>query len=270
MKITIMTDIEGCAGVMTFADWGRIDGRYHERGVEYLTMEVNAAIEGFCAAGATDITVVDGHGAGAIDSWLLDERAKLSRGWGRPHSFGYEDCADAIAWVGQHAKSGSIRAHLAHTGSHHVLDQKINGISVGEYGRNAMIAGFFGTPPIFGAGDQAFTEEVKTLTPWVHTVAVKVGATLTSGDECESEEYYRHNLGAVHLHPKRARQLIREGAEKALRDFAENRDKFPVLRVDPPYTMEVWYRKDGDKPARKVVHYHETDIVEMCSDKSIR
>jgi len=264
MKIAIMTDMEGVAGVMDFENWAMSHGRYYDKAKELLTMEINAAVDGFCAAGATEITVIDGHGAGGIDPWLLDERAMFSRGWGRPQSFGFGDDFDAISWVGQHAKSGSLHAHLAHTGSHHVLEQKINGVSVGEYGRNAMIAGFYGTPAIFGSGDTAFAKEALELTPWVHTVAVKSGVTLTKGDECTAEEYLRHNLGATHMHPKRARALIREGAEYALRDFIGNREKYLPLKAEPPFVMEIWIRASANEKAHKRTYRHDSDIVGMC------
>ncbi len=51
MKVYIMTDIEGTAGVLDFANWAQADGKYHEEAKMLLTEEVNAAIEGFCAAG---------------------------------------------------------------------------------------------------------------------------------------------------------------------------------------------------------------------------
>ena len=58
------------------------------------------------------------------------------------------------------------------------LDMKINGISMGEFGEIAAIAGFYGVPAIFGSGDRAFCEEAKALLPQVHTVDVKYGVTL--------------------------------------------------------------------------------------------
>ena len=51
MKVYIMTDLEGVAGVMNSTDWIYPESRYYERGKELLTKEVNAAIDGFFAAG---------------------------------------------------------------------------------------------------------------------------------------------------------------------------------------------------------------------------
>ena len=64
------------------------------------------------------------------------------------YQFGLNDGFDAVIWVGQHAKAGSIGSHLTHTGCFYVLEQRVNGISMGEYGLNAIVAGFYGTPAI--------------------------------------------------------------------------------------------------------------------------
>jgi len=263
MKIAILTDMEGVAGVMNRDDWVLPDGHYYERGKEFLTQETNAAIDGFFAAGATEIIVIDGHGAGGIDPWLLDERVQLSRGWGVYHQFGLNDNFDAMAWVGQHAKAGTLLAHIAHTGSQNVLENKINGISMGEFGECAAIGGFYGAAVIFGSGDRAFTEEAKTFTPHIHTVAVKYGVNLDGGANLDAQAYSQNSLGAIHTHPKRARALIRETAEKALRDFAANRSKYPPLRLNPPYIIETWFRADGNNAPHKITRRHDSDIIAM-------
>ena len=267
MKLAIITDMEGVAGIQNFEDWTEPGGRYYEQGKAFLTGECNAAIDGFFWAGADEIVVIDGHGAGGIDPWLLDERAKLSRGWGVYHQFGLNDGFGAVAWVGQHAKSGALRAHMAHTGSCDVLDLKLNGVSMGEFGQLAAIAGFYGVPAIFGSGDQAFKEEAAALAPWMHTVAVKRGVNLTDGAQCSAEAYGRHTLGATHIHPKRARERIREGARQALEEFLQHKANFPPLRLEPPYICETWYRKTFLKPHRET-RRHDSDLVAMYNVES--
>ena len=71
MKIYIMTDMEGCAGILDHDNWVLPSGRYYEAGRQILAEETNAAIEGFLAGGATEIFVLDGHGAGGIDPLRL-------------------------------------------------------------------------------------------------------------------------------------------------------------------------------------------------------
>jgi len=94
MKIYLMTDMEGCAGILNHDDWVLPSGRYYDAGRRILTDETNAAIDGFFAEGATEIVVVDGHGAGGIDPLRLDSRAQLQRGYrGEPvYPFGLDRC----------------------------------------------------------------------------------------------------------------------------------------------------------------------------------
>ena len=80
MKILMMTDLEGVAGVVSFANQTGPDGRYYEAAKKLLTAEVNAAVEGLIEAGVEEILVVDGHGAGAIEFTDLHPAARLLHG----------------------------------------------------------------------------------------------------------------------------------------------------------------------------------------------
>ena len=51
MNIYIMTDLEGVAGVLDYDNWCTPESRYYETAKELLTLEVNAAIEGFFEGG---------------------------------------------------------------------------------------------------------------------------------------------------------------------------------------------------------------------------
>ncbi|MDF2714380.1 MAG: hypothetical protein K0R28_1305 [Paenibacillus sp.] len=250
MKIYIMTDIEGVCGLVNFDDWAIPEGRYYEEGKKLLTMEVNAAIEGFFNAGATEILVVDGHGHGAIHNILLDNRVRYLRGpVPGPFPFMLDESFDAIAWVGQHAKAGTEFAQMAHTGSFNVIDYKINDVSVGEFGIMALCAGFYGVRAIFGSGDEAFAKEASQLIEGIETVSVKRGTMPGSGDECNSEKYKKRNNGAIHIHPEKARDLIRKGAEHALSRFSKNKEQFPLLTFHAPFRKEITYRSEENKPA---------------------
>ena len=65
MKVFIVSDMEGVSGIVK---WQQTDGAkekraYHE-GRELYTEEINAAVRGAKSAGATEIVVMDCHGAG--------------------------------------------------------------------------------------------------------------------------------------------------------------------------------------------------------------
>lgn len=265
MKIAIMTDMEGVAGVLNFKDWVEPTGRYYEQGKLLTTEEVNAAVRGFFDAGADEVVVIDGHGYGGLIPHCLDDRALYSRGWAKPYQFGLHDHFDAIAWVGQHAKSGTIKSHLTHTQSPCVLEQRLNGVVVGEFGLYAYIAGFYGASAIFAAGERALAAEAKALVPHIYTVEVKYGVTQDDGTDCDAKSYEEHNLGAIHLHPNVARKRIYEGAKKALEQFVQNRESYPPTIVNAPYVFETWYRRDGERAPYKTVCRHDTDIVECVA-----
>src|SRR5690242_6247438 len=98
MRIYLMTDLEGVAGVLNFTDWCLTESRYYDLAKELLTREVSAAVDGFFAGGATEVLVVDGHGAGGINPVLLDPRAELMRGFAMGWPFLLNEGCDAVAW----------------------------------------------------------------------------------------------------------------------------------------------------------------------------
>ena len=106
MRIFMQTDLEGVAGVRNFADWTSPGKRYYDTGRALLTAEINAAVDGLFAEGATYIMVADSHGPGAVDITLLDPRVELMRwGWPQPWPTRMDDGFDYLVFVGQHAKS---------------------------------------------------------------------------------------------------------------------------------------------------------------------
>lgn len=261
MKIYIMTDCEGVAGVLNSKDWGSPEGRYYDLAKEFLTLEVNAAIMGFAAAGANSFLVCDGHGPGAINPWLLDERAELLRGLSNGYPYELDQSFDAIAWVGQHAMSRTPCAHLAHTGSMRKFEYTINGIPVGEFGQLAMCASELGIRTIFGSGDRAFCLEAQALVPGIETAEVKRGTKQGRGDECDTEEYAVRNVSAIHMHPARAREKIRKGAEKALR--RSQKEKFGIIPLEPPFEMVKKFRAFKDEPAAELSGSHPSSVIEL-------
>src|SRR5687767_10467740 len=66
MKVFMVTDMEGVAGIISFTQQSYPDGKYYEEAKKLETAEVNAAVDGLLDAGVTDILVWDGHGAGGI------------------------------------------------------------------------------------------------------------------------------------------------------------------------------------------------------------
>ncbi len=265
MKIYLMTDMEGVAGVLNFQEWTGPDKPYYELAKKFLTLEVNAAIDGFFEGGATEILVVDGHGPGGINIELLDSRAEFLRGWGDgPWPLMLDETFDAAVWVGQHAKSGTPHGHLAHTQSTGYLDLCINGISIGEFGQLAICASELGIRSIFGSGDRAFAEEAQALVPGIETVVVKRGVRSGTGDNLTREEYARFTSSAIHVHPVKARQLIREGALRAIRRARE--EDFGRIELTPPFERVAKFRPSEDNPQRTVAREtHPSSVIHLMN-----
>jgi D-amino peptidase len=264
-SVYIMTDMEGAAGILDFENWCSPESRYYEMAKEFLTLEVNAAIEGFARGGATEFLVADGHGHGAVNPKLLDPRALLARNWApKPYPFSLERGMDFAAWIGQHAMSRSEYAHIAHTGSFNVFETTINGRPVGEFGEVALCASQLGVRVILGSGDLAFTKEAQALVPGIETVAVKRGTTPGRGDECDATTYGKRNLAAVHHHPERAREMIRVGAERAIRR-AKAEPGWGLIPLQPPYEKISVLRPDGDKPKRTFRTTHPGDVIALMN-----
>lgn len=206
MKVYLMTDLEGVAGVWKFEERDDVSAENFEcrmRARRLLTREVNAAVAGFFEGGATEVIVNDGHGAGyTIDVELLDERVTVVHGKERPFWLPLLDATcDATALVGAHAKAATAGANLCHSMNLTVRNYTFNGISHGEIGMQAMIAGHYGVPMIFLSGDAYACREVEGFIPGITTAAVKQGLS---------------RLSAASMAPPAACRLIQAQAKRAM------------------------------------------------------
>jgi len=258
MKLYIMTDLEGVAGVINWDDYGAPGARYYELAKSLTTQETNAAIEGAIAAGATEILVVDGHGHGAIDRCELHPAAELYAGRPMGYPFLCDESFDAAMVVGQHAKSNTDGGHLSHTGSFVIEELTINGVSVGELGCNMLFCGYFGVPTVMVAGDLACCEEARALVPEIETAAVKHGIKRGPATGLTGEQNKLHNGAAVHLHPERARALIRKHSELGLSRVRE----IPPYRLEPPYELVSVLRRTDTEP-QKTARCTANDMIEL-------
>ena len=98
----------------------------------------------------------------------------------------------------------------------------MNGKPVGEIEANSAIAGAFDTPVIFLSGDQAAVDDMKAIVPQTETAVVKEGIS---------------NYTCVTLSAQAARDLIRQGAARAMRKLGQ----IPPYRVEGPVTLQIEY-----------------------------
>ena len=208
-----MSDIEGVAGIVKWAQTGGDQTLYHEARKLY-TEEINAAVRGAKNAGAKEIVVMDCHGAGGdymFNSLLPDQldvdcEFVVQNEWTEYTELLSSGC-DAALFVGMHAMAGTPDGVLSHTVSSQAWQSlKFNGTLVGETGINAALCGHWGCPVLLVTGDRAVCREAtELLGSGLTTVEVKVGLG---------------RFSARMKTPLKARELIEEGARKALKDLA--------------------------------------------------
>jgi D-amino peptidase len=224
-SIFIVTDLEGTAGVVSFADQSAADGRYYDAAKKLATAEVNTAVEGLLAAGVEDILVWDGHGAGGIAFEELHPAARLLHGRPMPPWSRLEHVirrCEAVAMIGQHAMAGVITGNQNHTQNSRTVDYyKLNGRPIGETAQIALYFGALGLPLIFLSGDADACREAEALVPGIVTVAVKEGVGRGA---------------AISLSAAAARGRIRAGIAAAVRQQASA--PIPPLVWPGPYLLE--------------------------------
>src|ERR1700730_3973273 len=212
MRVLIMTDMEGVSGIVV---WNQVSGGdpMYEEGRRLYTEEINAAVRGARAAGATEIVVVDCHGAGG--GWtfnsLVPELLDPGCDWVAHHAWSryteiLEQGCDAALFVGMHARANTPDGVLCHTISTTTWrNLSFNDDVVGETGINAALWGHYGWPDLLVTGDEAVVREARTLLGnGLTTVAVKRGLSRYS---------------ARQIPPARAREMIESGAKRALLDL---------------------------------------------------
>jgi len=272
MKIFIMTDLEGVSGVLDSENCCKAEGMYYQSSRILLTEEVNAVVRGFFKAGATGIDVQIGHRTDSIVPELLDERAALINGhFERIWPWGLDKSFDALAVVGQHAKAGTSYSHLAHTGNKRTLDQRVNGISIGEYGMIALCAMELGIPTILAAGEEALCKEAEALTPGVVTVAGKRGINPDNGysRNLTFDEYKKCNLSARHEPIAKVRRMLEEAAEKALNKLRTEPGSLHYPDIKPPYYLVREYRPDpnnAEHPDSFALAGYCDSFIDGCND----
>ena len=262
MRVYISVDMEGIGGINHPHPTDPADRRY-ATSVALMVGETNAAIEGALAAGATDILINDSH-------WNmynllpedLHEAARVLQGekaWSmvagaQPRAADGLPAFDVALFVGYHARAGHPRGTIAHTYSGKPVETRLDGRPTGEYGLNALILGAWGIPVGMVAGDDALAEEVEAWLPWAERVVVKEADGTGS---------------AISVHPRVARDLVRAGAERAVRlasdDGGGGGGGLRLLEVGRPVVIEVDY-------ARGVVADHAAILpgAERVGDRTVR
>jgi D-amino peptidase len=211
-------------------------------------------VRGAKAAGATEIVVMDCHGAGGAYDFnslvpeLLDPDCEyvVQQEWTEYTGFLESGC-DAALFVGMHAMAGAADGVLSHTVSGQAWQNlRFNGTSVGETGINAALCGQWGVPVVLVTGDRAVCAEGREL----------LGDGLTTVEVKEGLGRFSARMKT----PQRARKLIEDGAKKALSDLSA------VAPYDPgrPCEIEIDFTS-----ADRLQEYANRKGVEVTGSRSI-
>ena len=221
MKVFILGDLEGTAGVVDFKSQTYSDAKYYEQTKRLAILEINALIDGVIAGGATEVWFLDGHGPGGIDYALMHAEAQMMIG--RPISapWGLDPTFDAMLLYGHHSMSNTNCGVLCHSWSSRTIDNCwLNGKLIGEIGFNISLAGEVEVPTIFVSGDNTTIAEAKEYVPDIASVETKVGLSQTS---------------ALSISPLKSQQLHREVGEMAMRLIGQ----IKPYDTQPPYTFKT-------------------------------
>jgi D-amino peptidase len=257
MRVYLSVDMEGIAGISHDKPTGRGDEGY-PAAVALMVGEANAAIDGAFAGGASEVVVNDSHGQMFnLVPAELDRRAVVVQGqkpWsmvegaGPPERrVGGEPFGVAL-FVGYHTRAGHPSGVIAHTYSGAPTLTTLDGRPVGETGINAAVLGAWGVPVGLVAGDDRLAEEVAEWLPGAEGVVVKRAVGWRA---------------AASFHPEVARDLVRAGAERAVRRAAAG--ELAPLSIDAPVRIEVEYRNAGEADHAAVV-----PLVERVGDRGVR
>jgi D-amino peptidase len=244
LKVYISADMEGVAGVVTQDQLGP-SGFEYSQFREFMTAEVNAAIEAAREAGATDIVVSDSHGNGL--NLLLDalpQDIELFRSWPRPLGMmeGIDESFGAVIFIGYHASAGNTGGIAAHTMSGSDFSSvKINGMEITEGGINALIAGHFGVPVVMISGDDAAVHEVSDMIGPIEGAVVKWHNSHTSGRT---------------LMPEAAQALIKEKVLAGLK----RRGELEPFHIEGPLALDLEYK--NDKAAELIAYLPNVELID--------
>jgi D-amino peptidase len=250
VRIYISADMEGITGL---ADAGDVQpgGADYEVGRVMMTEDVNAAVRGAVAAGATEILVNDAHGP--MRNILPDQlhpAARLIRGRPKPMGMleGLDRSFDAALCVGYHARAGTLGV-LSHSFmGHEIEDMWLDDRPAGEIGLTHATAAALGVPVVVLTGDDAACAEAADWDPAVRTVSVKKA---------------RDRFAAELLPVREARQEIEKTAAAALQAASgetATTGRLTLVQATPRAPVAP---RDPGAPATLAVRWQSASVASM-------
>lgn len=230
MNVFISADIEGVTGVVTWGQAGGPSAEHYDwpHARKMMTHDVNAAVRGARAAGATRVVVKDSHGGGKnLLVPELEAKVELISGSGSGvlgMMEGVDDGFDCAMLVGYHGMAGTTAGIMEHTISGNVHRHWINGVPSGEIAMSVATAGVCRVPVVMVSSDRAGCEEASSVVSGLHTAVVKEGLG--------------RYMGKL-LHPSETGPLIEQSARAAVSAASEVQPWTP----SEPTTVKIEFNR---------------------------
>jgi D-amino peptidase len=214
-------------------------------------------VEGCLAGGAKKVVVRDAHWQGFNFIFQdLHPGAEYVQGSTARERIPDIDDFDGLILLGYHAMAGTAEAILEHTMSSKSWQNFwMNGVKSGELAIDAGMAGDHGVPLLMVSGDDKCCREARKFFKDVVTVQVKKGLDVEGGQ-----------LLSLEL----AHQLIREGAERACREYK----RFKPYKVKKPVTMRLELVSRGKVPVHrpdvKVIDGRTYEVTARTVEQALR
>ncbi len=227
MKIWISVDMEGVAGIVDWDQCRPAGGARYDVGCRLMLAEVNAAVEGAMAGGATEVVVNDSHGTMAnLDPGALAGEARYIAGRHKPLYMmqGLDETFDAV----------SLFRRLPRLDLRPALDAVAHlQPEVFAAARGQRRAGRRERDQRAGrrAPRGADRLRLRRRGDPGRDRAVRRGGGLGRDQGVD------HRFSADNLHPAQSCRLIREGAERAVRAVAAG--AVPTPGIARPATLEL-------------------------------
>jgi D-amino peptidase len=224
MRVYVSADIEGVGGVATW-DQAGTDRPDHHQAREWMTEDVNAAVEGAFSGGAEDVVVRDAHGRARNIIWdRLHPRARLISGWGPTIDMllGLDANYGLVMLIGYHPGPEMPCGVLSHTFSSRIHGLTLNGLPCNEVVIAALEAGVHGIPVGMVSGQAELMDEIRPTLPDVRFAATKQGLAYQA---------------AILAPPTEVRATIRDSAREAVARAIARKEPSPFqpaggLRLD--------------------------------------
>lgn len=246
IKVMVLYDMEGTSGATDFKQTTFAHQPEYTEGRTSLTADVNAAIAGLKAAGATEIVVVDGHGSGntsepdVFESQLLAPAKMIART--APFDIymdSYDHSFDAIVAVAMHAGAGNQVGFLSHTYTFEDVDYRVNGVPFNESMILAAGAARLKIPLLMVSGDDQLEKEIRRSMPWVRCAATKHAVDRSKAEALPRQE---------------ASQRIETAAREALQNITSAR----LPDWAGPFRFALTFQDEGQARVAALVPGAET------------